>query len=157
MLLAMLIQYGHYYPVLPARIANHFDLHGNPNAYMDKPTGFLIQAAVIPVLLFLGWGLPLLMGRLPVGMINLPRKDYWLAPERKLATLADLRERCGWIAALVLALMFGVNELAFRANLLPEPRLSTVPFWCVLGTTLLALGFWTVQLLRHYNAPPQAD
>ena len=65
---------------LPDEVATHFDFRGDANGWMSKPADLLLMGA-------LGLALPLfLIGIcyatrfLPMGMVNLPNREYWLAP-----------------------------------------------------------------------------
>ncbi len=73
---------------LPERVATHFGLHGEPNGWMQKPSAVMVMGGF-------GLGLPLLTVVLsflvrfvPADLVNLPHREYWLAPERRDATYA---------------------------------------------------------------------
>ena len=65
---------------LPATVASHFDAHGNANGWMDR-TLFLLLMVLIGLLMP---GMTLLLSFLlrwvPTSQINLPHREYWLAP-----------------------------------------------------------------------------
>ena len=83
-ILAML-HIGFYYPALPAQMASHFGPNGEANGYMTKLgfAAFYVVMMAFYAALFAGIGG--LLKVLPVNSINLPHKEYWLAPERKTA------------------------------------------------------------------------
>ena len=75
---------------LPARVASHFDGAGRPNGWMARDGFVLFQCGLVLTLgALFGIG-----GRLlkvtPNGWINLPNKNYWLAPERRAESVAVL-------------------------------------------------------------------
>src|SRR5271156_6894280 len=76
---------------LPDMVASHFGPSGTAN-------GFMARASYVHFMLVLIVALPLSLGLLPgllVGLpgvrINLPNRDYWLAPSRRAATIAALQ------------------------------------------------------------------
>lgn len=128
-ILLALIQAGWHYAHLPARIATHFDLAGRANGWMPR-NGYL--AFQIGLLLFLGLvfgGLGRLMRRLPDRLINLPYRDYWLAPARREQTLRwvdNLLHGLG-IAAVVFAML--LFQKVFAANLYGTLQLKMLPLF----------------------------
>ena len=67
-------------------VASHFDSAGQANAWMPRSTYWLLSIAV-------GMGLPAfiigggyVLRFLPVSLLNIPHRDYWLAPERREET-----------------------------------------------------------------------
>ena len=72
---------------LPETMASHFDATGNANGFMARDTylNFITLVAVgSPLLIVAVQALVLSQ----VARINIPNRDYWLAPERRAATLA---------------------------------------------------------------------
>ncbi len=139
---------------LPPLVASHFDLAGHANAFMAR-------GKYLTLMVLLAAGLPLLMAasarwltRLPDALINLPNKDYWLAPERRSRSLAALSthlERLCWALALFLCYL---HWLIVRAQGGPKPHLAQGPF---VGGLLLFLGFvvlWLVLLYRRFRRIP---
>jgi uncharacterized membrane protein len=150
-LLAMLAQIAWYYPRLPDPMPSHFDVAGAVNATMPK-AGFLqIHLFVTGLLTLIFFVLPALVVRLPPGMINLPNKDYWLAPERRLQTARTIQVHLVGFGNATMLFLLLVFRAALRASLMPVPRLSR-SIW----VALLLLGIfvvWTVRLLRAFRLP----
>src|SRR6478736_3772473 len=101
---------------LPQRVATHFDFQGNPNGWMSKQADLLFMGA-------LGVGLPLfLIGVcyatrfLPAGMVNIPNREYWLAPERRAQTSAYVGAQSIWLGCVTVAFMTVVHLLVVFAN-----------------------------------------
>jgi uncharacterized membrane protein len=149
---AALIQMVWYYPRLPARVASHFDAAGQVNAFMPKDAFFIIQLVVLGIMSLVFLLVPALIVRLPPGMINLPNKEYWLAPERRARTAQTLQSSLVGFGNVMLLFLVLVFREAMHANLLPYPRLSN-RIWALL--LLLALGciYWTVRLVRAFRLP----
>jgi len=152
LIVATLAQMAWYYPRLPVRVAGHFNAAGQANAFMSKDAFFTLQLEVLGLLALVFLFLPILITRLPPGMINLPNKDYWLAPKRRAHTTQMLQSfLMGFGNVMVLFLLLVFRE-AMRANLLQNPKVSN-RVWVL----LILLGVWsitwTVRLLRAFHVP----
>lgn len=111
-------------PGLPDRVATHFGLNGAPDGWMSRP-GFLGFSLAFPLgLSFVIAGSLYLTRFLPESSINLPNKEYWLAPERRAETFDRLFALGLELACLTMLLMIGVHALLIRANLSPPPQIS---------------------------------
>ena len=99
-----------------------------------------------------GLGLPPLLRHVPVGLINLPHREHWLAPERKDETLRALGRYMAALGAATVALFLFVFELSHRANLTPGGRLSNL-IWLALGLYFPLVIAWIVALFRRFRAP----
>ena len=90
---------------------------------------------------------------MPVSLINMPHRDYWLAPPRREASLQRLGAWMAWLAVVVTALLVGVNELVLRANLTRAPLNTGSSFrWCS-RASYSCVG-WTLALYRAFRVPP---
>src|SRR5450755_1442222 len=75
---------------LPPVVASHFGPGGAANGFMGKGayTAFMLAFVVaVPALVASS---TLLVGVLPTNLINLPHRQYWLAPQRRATTLEAL-------------------------------------------------------------------
>lgn len=131
---------------------------GDPGKTMSR-SGFV--ALMLAMSVYLPWqcteGVVWLVRRLPPALINLPNKDYWLAPERREATLRLLGDHMRWLGLMLLLLFSG---LYCQALLTGQPTWPQVPpdGW-LLGAGLLAVAFlvWIVALkVRLQKLEPQA-
>jgi len=96
---------------------------------MAKGTFVIFNATllfVLPIfLIVLGW----VCTKLPRWMIDLPHKDYWLAPERRSETNASVFRFMLWLASgieLFLTLLVGT---VYRANVGPPEIMHRTPFY----------------------------
>jgi uncharacterized membrane protein len=80
------IYFSYYYRLLPKVVASHFDLHGIANGWQTKQGFFEVLAGTTVLSAFLVFGIPTMIAVMP-GLINLPNKDYWLAPGQRAASL----------------------------------------------------------------------
>jgi uncharacterized membrane protein len=152
-LVVFALQCGYYYTRLPATMASHFGGNGMPNGWSDKLEYFGLMAGVVALLAGVFLLLPELLSRLSPYSMNLPNRDFWLAPERREETIQYMREAVRSMMAATLALMVIVNQLVIDANLREEPRLSSATVW-LLGGYLGFAGVWAVRIYRRFGRVP---
>jgi uncharacterized membrane protein len=141
------------YPMLPDRLASHFDGSGVPNGFQSKPTFFKMYAAVVLLATVFGFVVPRLLALLPNALFNLPNKDYWLAPERRAGTMRIFEAYFGWFGCAIL--FFAVSVLGFiiQANFHRPPRLDNIFFIILLPLFLGFIIVWTVLFVRRFRTP----
>lgn len=138
---------------LPAVVASHFAGSGQAN-------GFMPRGMYRAIMLGIGIGAPLLVGWLPAMLVkgdghnlNLPNRDFWLAPERQAATIAFLRGHGQWFAAAVALFLAYVHWLVVLANRLQPPVLSSSAMMAGLVVFFVALAVWIGALFRRFRLP----
>ena len=136
---------------LPERVASHFGAAGAANGYMTRDAYRIFMLAF-------GFGVPLLvvaligwLPRLAPNLINIPNRDYWLAPERRAATLAALDGCALWLGCLLTAMAGAVHWLIIRANAVNPPRLENGLLITLLAAFVVGLVCWIVVLLRRFR------
>jgi hypothetical protein len=147
------VQCGYYAPRLPAMLGSHFGVNGAVNGWQTKAVFFNIELAVVVLAAVVGFGIPRIIGAMPVSMINLPNKSFWLGPERREGTLLYIRAWSAWFGCGLLAFLLFVMELAFRANLQTPARFHNGAF---LPALLAFVAFDTialVSLILHFSRP----
>jgi len=152
LVIAAVVAISHY-ERLPDRMATHFDASGAADGWTSRAVFFgiygvsLLLAAGPPALL------PRYIRRLPESAINLPHKEFWLAPERRDATWAAIEGRLGAIGVAVVTLLVFVLHLIVRANLAPDPGLRPIEIWGPIAAFLIFTAAWTVGLWRRFARP----
>src|SRR4051794_23950627 len=143
----------YYFPRLPAVVAQHFGAQGNPNGWAPREFFFGFSwVMLLGVSALLIWT-PRLLKRVPAAMINLPNKQYWLAPERKQRSIEFLQRGTEWMGVLTSGFLVAVINLAIRANLAPDHRLDNGIFVPLLVSfiTLMVLG--SLRVFLHFARP----
>lgn len=133
-------------------MASHFGAGGAPNGWMSRSSFAWFSILPVSVVLFVTFIVPLLVAKLPPSLINLPNKDYWLAPERKDEAMRRFGVRMEWLGVLLLAFLAIVYELVFQANL-TRTGLANGPFIVALVAYLLLNVLWIVSLIRAFSLP----
>jgi uncharacterized membrane protein len=141
--------------MLPERVASHFDAAGRPNGWMTRSSymatyafiGAMLQSSMVAVFF--------LIDRFPKSSINMPHRDYWLAPERSRETFAWIRQFGLGFASSTALLLLGVHLLVVQANLSQPVRLSSWA-WGLLGAFLLATFGGLIRMVRRFRVVPPA-
>jgi len=89
--------------------------------------------------------------------INLPNREYWLAPERREATISYITATMSWFGCGLLFVLISGTFLALRANLAPDHRFNSKAMVFVMIGFLFFLMWLMVGLIRHFQrVPPQS-
>ncbi len=138
------------YPALPERVASHFGSNGHADGWMSKSSIAAFQLGMTGFMAVLFLGISKLIQVLPTDMINLPNRDYWLAPARRAATIEALGADMARFGTAMMVFLLGVQEATFRANINHTYQLGSLFFLCLFGF----LGFtavWLIGLFRRYR------
>jgi len=109
----------------------------------------LLPLCVVLIVTFVA---PVLVAKLPPSLVNLPNKDYWLAPERKVDAIARFTVRMEWFGVVLLAFLAFVYELVFEANVAGR-GLANGPFLIALVAFLVFAVVWIVLMYRAFSLP----
>ncbi len=150
---AGIVQILYYYPLLPERMASHFDGSGRPNGFQSRDAFFALSAGMLVMTVVLFGGLGSLFRRIPSKWFNLPNRDYWLAPERREETIESMSSQLEWLGAASLALYIFVIQRVADTNRTAEPRLDSGSMFLVLGLCLAFTTIWIVRFLLRFRKP----
>jgi len=136
---------------LPNRVASHFGLEGVANGWMSR-NNFLILTGAVPVVIALVFAgiVRMAHSRLAAGMINIPNRAFWLAPERRALTAAIIRNRLAWLLSFLTLYFGGLHGLTVLANRSHPARLPMGMLLLLVVLFLLAVLIWTASLLTRF-------
>jgi serine/threonine-protein kinase len=143
-----------YYPQLPERMASHFDGAGRTNGWSTKAFFFGVQIVILLLVTTCFAILPQRIQKLPPEKINLPNKDYWLAPERRAITMTSVVSAITWFGCAVLVFLIGVTWLVIRVNLGLERGLPTAPMAGLLVGLIACVIVLIARMLYIGRSPP---
>lgn len=141
-------------PLLPERMAVHFAADGHADGWGPRSAYIGLIASVLALAPLLAAAPALLVRVLPAGLINLPHRAYWLAPERRAASVAWLVRHMCW-SGLPLPPGLLVLHLAVVWAARQEP--PALPFAAAVATLAIIAGgeiAVLVALLRRFHRPP---
>ncbi|ANH69834.1 hypothetical protein ABE85_23675 [Mitsuaria sp. 7] len=100
------------------------------------------------------WGVALI-ARHFTGALNMPNKDYWMAPERRASTLATLG-RLLWPLGLLIVLAQAGSTVMTLASVMHWPLPAEAP---IAGGVLWVVGMvaWVGVVLRTFRLPGRAS
>ena len=155
MLLLGLLNWAHVYPQLPDTMASHFNARGVANGWAPKSAFFGVMAFCVCLSAFVGFIVPRTISSRPPEKLNLPNKDYWLAPEHRDETWRFIRAQMVWFAcALLFVFLFGTSQ-GINANLPTVGYFNSQAMFAVMAVFGLFCAVWLALFLRHfYNVPP---
>jgi hypothetical protein len=137
--------------LLPPMVASHFGAGGYANRFIPR-------GAYLRLMLGLGAGVPLatgfLMGaalNLPNIRINIPHRDYWLAPEQRPSTIAYVQSHMAVFSIMLTVFMAFVHWAVLRANQSTPPTLPWLAFLVGLAVFLTLTGVWAIALPLHFR------
>lgn len=140
---------------LPERVATHFGADGQPNGWMSRDSHTLAQAGITIFMGGLFAALALFLPRVPDRFINLPHRDHWLAPKRRVETFAWLASMLFCLGtALQVFLAFIFHEV-WRANHTASPTLRLNSLWLQVSLFIVIVGL-VITLLFRFRRPDNA-
>jgi len=136
-------------------VATHFAGGFLANGWMQRGeyVAFsLTFSTVLPLIItgIVGW-----LPRLFPGSVNLPHRDYWLAPVRSAATFESIAVRALLLGALLSVFMAGVHGLILQANAVTPPQLPAKLFWTMVIAFLTAFAFWIWAFWSRFRDVPR--
>ena len=150
---AAIVQAGHDFPLLPNRLASHFDAAGTPNGWMDKSQFFMIYAVMLVPALIVEFRVSRSIANKPAASLRLPNKEYWLAPKRRARTLAYFESFFAWYGCALLFVEVFAMALAMRANFVPQPQLPTAPIVSLIAGFIVFNVVAVVAMFRRFSIP----
>jgi uncharacterized membrane protein len=149
--LAAIAQGVHDFPLLPDRLASHFAASGVPNGWMTKSQFFITYALMIVPALVVEFWVSHRIANKPDAKLNLPNKEYWLAPERRGETFAYFESFFAWYGCAFLSVVVFAMGLAMRANFDTSPQLPTGPMVSVIVAFVLYNIASVVAMFRRFS------
>lgn len=144
-----------YYPRLPDVMASHFGANGQADDFMGK-FGFYCLMLGITFVIFAGCrGLSRWIMTMDAKLLNMPNKDYWLAPERALESRMVMVlwfEKFGfWMQSF----MFLTFWLALEAALKTPPVLNANLFLPLVLVFVVMSVYSSIRMTTKFKLPSQ--
>jgi len=137
--------------LLPERVATHFNGAGQPDGWMTRTTHLMfmgIFGLIFPLFLIgICWGTRFL----PVGLVNIPHREYWLASERKAESTAYLAWHAVWFGCLAECFVIGLHWLVVFSNQRQPVQLPLQWMLGILSPFLLGVAVWVYSLYRRFG------
>ena len=145
-------QLVHYYPLLPDRVASHFGAGGEADGWTSKRNFTVLLGAVQMLMVSTFLGIIFLLEKAPASLINIPNREYWLAPPQRQQTLAILTSRLLWMGNATLAFLIFTVHRAIDANLNPPASLGA-DFSMAMLIYILVILTLTIEIALRFRRP----
>jgi len=147
--------FSSYSSQLPDVVASHFNARGVANGWQTKPAFFTVFVGVSVLAAVIGFGIPHIISVMPPQLINLPNKQYWLAPDQLAETQAFLNNYFEWFGCAVFLIIILTFDYAIQSNLHPDNRPDVSRMWYILAGFLAFVAVWIIRLLARFLRTPQ--
>jgi uncharacterized membrane protein len=141
----------------PAQMAAHFSLEGDPDRFVPRAEFFWYQIQTMLIVIGVSLLPQILFLILPPGLINLPNRQYWLAPERSVETLDRLSSFGAWMFSVILLAVQAAFELAVAANLQKPIRFDAGLMIPIMVVSFAIIGLLLVWLTISFRLPAQNE
>jgi uncharacterized membrane protein len=148
------LQARNFAAAMPGVMATHFGASGSTNGWQTKGQFFVVEIVMLGVCLLIGFGIPFIISKAPPSLINLPNKEFWLAPVRRDHTISVMRMQMAWFACALLTFLIVVNQLVFNANQSVPRHLNGPQFTMALAAFLGFTAIWTLRLISKFSNVP---
>jgi uncharacterized membrane protein len=153
LVLTAIAQAAYYFPRMPEVMSSHYGAHGQPNGWMTRPAAMVFTFAVLGIEMVAFGVLPYFLRSIPPSLINVPNKQYWLAPERKEQGLSLVIDSMHWLGVAVVLFFLTMMEQVYRANLHPGQGLDSALFAAAVIGFMGAVVVWIVWLYQRMAVP----
>jgi uncharacterized membrane protein len=151
------VHFSYYYAQLPDVVGSHFNGRGGVNGWQTKSAFFMVLAGVSALAAVVGFGIPRIITALPVELINLPNKKYWLGPEHRAETQQFFISYFAWFGCALFLFLILTFDYAIQHNLHPENPPDPGRMLYVLAGFLLFTVVWTTRMLAKFLRQPQEN
>jgi uncharacterized membrane protein len=139
--------------ITPPEMAAHFNVQGIPDRFVAKTEFFWFQVQTLAVVVGVSLLPQVLILLLPASLINMPHREYWLAPERRDDTLNRLSSFGAVMFAVILLAVQAAFELAAYANLQTPIRYNAQWMFLFMIGSIILIGLALLQLAVSFRLP----
>ena len=156
-LLICVFETGRLWNITPAQMAAHFDIQGNPDRFVLKAEFFWHQLQTMLALVLASLLPQVLLLVMPLNLINMPNREYWLSPERRDETLGRLSSFTAMMFGIILLAIQAGFEISAYANLQTPILFNVQLMLMVMIASFTMIGMMLFQLISSFRAPASVD
>jgi hypothetical protein len=152
-LLLCLLELARLWSITPDTMAAHFNIQGSPDRFVHKAEFFRFQVQTLLVVFLVSLPFQFLFRVLPPGGINMPHREYWLAPERRAGTLDRLNSFGTVLFGIILLTVQAAFEISAYANLQTPIMFNASLMTAIMAASLLLVLVMLVLLILSFRLP----
>lgn len=149
--LICIFEFARLWSITPPQLAAHFDVQGNPDRFVPKAEFFWFQIQTMLMVIVVSLVLQVVPLLLPVSLIHMPNRAYWLAPERRAQTVNRLSSFAAMMFGVILLVVQAGFELAAYANLQTPILFQAHWMLAALVICLLVIGVLLIRLVSSFQ------
>jgi serine/threonine-protein kinase len=150
--LIALLQQLLYWQRLPERVATHFDGSGKPNGWMHRDNAALLMVGFETLMPAIFLGIAYAIYFIPSQFINIPHREFWLAPDKREASIAFVARSTAAFSLAISLFFIGMNHLTYLANQ-SGGNLNPLWFWTLMACFLVFTALWVLGLMLRFRIP----
>ena len=143
--------------IMPEQMAAHFNIQGNPDRFVPKIQFFLTQIRIMLVVFLVSLPIQALFLVVPPNIVNMPNREYWLAPERRAKTMERIGDFGSTMFAIILSTIQAAFEISAYANLHTPIVFNARLMGLVLVISSGAILLMLIGLILSFRLPSSAD
>jgi serine/threonine-protein kinase len=153
-LLVCVIETMRLWYITPAQMAAHFNVQGNPDHFTTKEQFFSFELQTMLVVIGLGVLTQVFVAITPVERVNMPNREYWLAPEHRKQTIGLLGSFAATISGFILLAIQAGFELSVSANLHQPILFDAQAMFVVIAGFFVIVILMLFWLAISFRVPP---
>jgi uncharacterized membrane protein len=154
-LLLCLFELARLWSITPDTMAAHFNIQGSPDRFVPKAEFFRFQVQTLLVVLLVSLPFQFLFRVLPPGGINMPHREYWLAPGRRSDTLERLNSFGAVLFGIILLTVQGGFEISAYANLKTPVVFNAALMMAIMAVSLVLALLMLALLVMSFRLPQE--
>ncbi len=141
----------YYFSNLPETVANHFGGGGMPNGWMSNKANLLVSSTAIIINSLLFLSISHILKKVPLRYISFPKREYWLAPERRDKSIELMSNWFFFIGLMTNIFLIATFHMVYMANLITPPKLNEGLFINSLIIYFIIVIIWLILLFKRFN------
>ena len=152
-LLICVVEMFRLWGISPQQMAAHFNAQGDPDRFVTKPEFFWFQIQTLFIVVLVSLPLQVLLLVVPPNLINMPNREYWLAPERKEETLGRLSDFGSLMFGVILLAILAAFEISVYANLQTPVHFNAGLMGAVMFAAMGLIVLMLIRLVLSFRLP----
>ena len=152
-LLICVVEMFRLWGISPQQMAAHFNAQGDPDRFVTKPEFFWFQIQTLFIVVLVSLPLQVLLLVVPPNLINMPNREYWLAPERKEETLGRLSDFGSLMFGVILLAILAAFEISVYANLQTPVHFNAGLMGAVMAVSMGVIVLMLIRLILSFRLP----